>query len=188
MRYSTRTSAALLLVLPALALGGCRNTGDVTNNGTDTTQTGTDTLDIFGNGAETTQDIAAALQDRGFAVTTGQALDQPFFQATGTELTVDGEYVQVFEYTTEEAAQQDVGQISDDASTIGTTQVTWTGSPHFFQDGKLVVLYVGDNDQILDVLEDTLGSQIAGASRGAAGTTSEATSSAPTGTTGGLLD
>ena len=43
-----------------------------------------------------------------------------------------------------------------------TVMVTWTSTPHFYQTESLIVLYVGDNSDIIATLEDLLGPQIAG--------------------------
>jgi hypothetical protein len=38
----------------------------------------------------------------------------------------------------------------------------WMATPHFFKSGSLLVLYVGDDAEILDLLKDSLGDQFAG--------------------------
>ena len=40
--------------------------------------------------------------------------------------------------------------------------VSWVAAPHFYQTGKLIVLYVGDDTAVHNVLENVLGSQFAG--------------------------
>jgi hypothetical protein len=40
--------------------------------------------------------------------------------------------------------------------------ITWIATPHFFSSGRLLVLYVGDNNEILSMLEQLLGPQFTG--------------------------
>jgi hypothetical protein len=40
--------------------------------------------------------------------------------------------------------------------------VTWVAAPHFYQAGRILVLYVGDDPAILELLEGALGPQFAG--------------------------
>ena len=77
-------------------------------------------------------------------------------------IAVNGENVQVFEYNDETAVKAEADTISPDGSSIGTSIVSWVGPPHFFQTGRIIVLYVGDNGEIIGLLEETIGPQIAG--------------------------
>ncbi|MGI9067074.1 MAG: hypothetical protein ACR2HX_11820 [Pyrinomonadaceae bacterium] len=52
--------------------------------------------------------------------------------------------------------------MSSDGTTIGTSKPTWMATPHFFKTGKLIVLYVGGNQTILELLRTALGGQFAG--------------------------
>ena len=38
----------------------------------------------------------------------------------------------------------------------------WVATPHFYKASGLIVLYVGDNTAVIDVLEAALGPQFAG--------------------------
>lgn len=40
--------------------------------------------------------------------------------------------------------------------------VSWVSFPHFYKKGKLIVQYVGENENIISDLEDILGKQFAG--------------------------
>ena len=52
--------------------------------------------------------------------------------------------------------------ISEDGSVVGSSIMMWFSPPHFFKTDKLIVLYVGEDGGIVDILGDTLGPQIAG--------------------------
>lgn len=75
---------------------------------------------------------------------------------------INGEAVQVFQYRSPSAANADAKRVSADGSTIGTSKPMWMAIPHFFKSGKLIVLYVGGNETILDPLLTSLGAQFAG--------------------------
>ena len=39
---------------------------------------------------------------------------------------------------------------------------SWVAPPHFYKAEKLIVLYVGESEAIIDILESVLGPQFAG--------------------------
>jgi hypothetical protein len=75
---------------------------------------------------------------------------------------VQGEDVQVFEYSSAAELEAQAGLISRDGTTVGTTKIHWIGSPHFFKQERALVLYVGDDRNVLKSLEAVLGRQFAG--------------------------
>jgi len=89
-------------------------------------------------------------------------IEQPFFSVTGFSIQVNGTSVQVFEYTTAENAVADASLVSIDGSRIGTSMPLWVGDPHFYFKEKIIVLYVGDDPAIEELLESVLGPQFAG--------------------------
>lgn len=93
---------------------------------------------------------------------TKEKVRQPFFSVAGRIININGEALQVFEYRTPSAANADASRVSADGRTIGTSKPTWMATPHFFKSGKLIVLYVGGNQTIVDLLGTTLGNQFAG--------------------------
>jgi len=89
-------------------------------------------------------------------------IEQPFFPVTGFSIQVNGASVQVFEYNTAEDAEADASLVSPDGSSIGTSMPFWVDDPHFYYKEKIIVLYVGDDPAIEELLESVLGSQFAG--------------------------
>jgi hypothetical protein len=45
---------------------------------------------------------------------------------------------------------------------VGTRKIFWVGAPHFYKQGRLLVLYVGDNAKAKKTLDAVLGQQFAG--------------------------
>ena len=86
-------------------------------------------------------------------------------------LTVNGEDIQAFEFGSADEADAAAGGVSATGSSIETTMadgtsmasaVTWGTPPHFYKAGRLIVLYVGCDGDVLDLLQETMGPQFAG--------------------------
>ncbi len=88
---------------------------------------------------------------------------QPFFVVEGMILDVDGEGIQVFEYPNVAAAEAQARLVSADGTQVGKSKPRWVGTPHFFQKGRLLVVYLGDNTRTMELLKTVLGPQFAGA-------------------------
>jgi hypothetical protein len=106
--------------------------------------------------------LVDALRAAGATVELGEPVEQPFFSVGGDILKVNGVDVQVFEYNSMEAMDADAAQVSDDGGSTGTSTITWVATPHFYKAGRILVLYVGDDQAILELLEGALGPQFAG--------------------------
>lgn len=114
---------------------------------------------------DTIEDKAAlttALQNAGASVEAGESVSQDFFTPEGSILQVNGADVQVFEYESMQAMEEEASQVSPDGSSIGTSMVMWMDAPHFYKTGKIIALYVGSDETVLDLLEGVLGPQFAG--------------------------
>jgi hypothetical protein len=106
--------------------------------------------------------LITSLQASGATVETGEPVSQPFFTPEATSLKVNGADVQVFEYESAEAMEEEASQVAPDGGSIGTSMVNWVDTPHFLKAGRIIVLYVGSDATILDLLEKALGPQFAG--------------------------
>ena len=106
--------------------------------------------------------LAASLSAAGAQVEIGGDASQPFIAVPGQILLVNGLDVQVFEFSSDAAAADLAAQVSADGGSVGTTMIMWVEAPHFFRDGRLIVLYVGENSNILVTLAQALGPQFAG--------------------------
>ena len=77
-------------------------------------------------------------------------------------VSVGGSDIQVYEFQSESDAQVSSLTISKDGTEIGTSIIRWMDAPHFYTKGKIIVLYVGQNPEITNLLESFLGTQFAG--------------------------
>lgn len=101
------------------------------------------------------------LRSAGATIETAGIVEQPFFQNAGQLLKVNGADVQVFEFPDEASWSAAVAQISPDGTSVGTSMITWIDQPHFWAKNPLVVLYVGSDAEIINLLTTTLGKPIA---------------------------
>lgn len=94
-------------------------------------------------------------------------VSQPFFAVDGQVVAIEGEPVQVYEYSAADEARAAAARVTPDGSAVSTgddtTLVDWVSTPHFYQRDRLIVVYVGEDDGVLDVLGGTLGEPFAGA-------------------------
>jgi len=110
-------------------------------------------------------ELVAALRAAGGTVMVGEPVSQPFFEVEGLVLRVNDADVQVFAYPDEAAAAADAARITPDGSGLGPptpTRITWVAPPHFYRINRFIVLYVGDDPIILDLLSHVLGPPFAG--------------------------
>lgn len=106
--------------------------------------------------------LVEALKARGLGVERAGDVSQPFFSAEGRALTVAGENVQVFQYRTAGDARKEAAQVSPDGSSVGTSMMSWVSTPHFYRKENLIVLYVGEKEEVLRALQSALGARFAG--------------------------
>lgn len=127
------------------------------------TQEPVETAEPIGGEIFDAKSFREALVSAGAEIQDDSKIEQPFFSTPGEVILVDGEAVQVFEYPDSDQAAAEAAQVAPDGSSIGTSMVSWIGPPHFFQSGKLIVIYVGENQPLIEHLESILGPQFAGA-------------------------
>lgn len=106
--------------------------------------------------------LLAGLRAAGATVEIGDPVFQDFFAPEGSLITVNGADVQVFEYETADEMEADASQVAPDGGSVGTSMMMWMDAPHFYKAGRIIVLYIGSDQAILNLLEKVLGPQFAG--------------------------
>jgi hypothetical protein len=149
MKYHT---LSVLLLVFAFAVSGCGGapTADAAN-------ASPEPLAI-----EDQASLIVALQAAGATVESGESITQAFFSPEGSIIKVNEADVQIFEYESTEAMENEASQVAPDGGSIGTTMVTWMDTPHFYKAGRIIVLYIGSDETVLGLLEKVLGAQFAG--------------------------
>ena len=113
----------------------------------------------------TVQDEASlqkVLQEAGATVETGDSINQEFFTPEAHTVKLNGADLQVFEYKNAQAMEKEASQVAPDGGSVGTSMMTWIDTPHFYKVGRIIVLYLGNDPTVLDLLNKSLGPQFAG--------------------------
>ncbi|HEU5100030.1 MAG TPA: hypothetical protein VFU22_13470 [Roseiflexaceae bacterium] len=132
------------------------------SGGSATGPTGTTTVVASQGGPVNDQvSLLDALRNAGANVQLGDTVEQPFLSVSGTLLTVNGADVQVFEFADTATAKDAVGQLGPDGNPP-TMMIEWVAPPHFYQAGRIVALYVGEDQAITEALTQAMGAQLAG--------------------------
>ena len=91
------------------------------------------------------------------------------FSVGGKSVRIEDEkHLLVLEYENEAAVKTEAGFVSRDGYDLHKPEgkfyqsIDWIAPPHWYQDGRIIVLYVGENPEIRILLEDLLGRQFAG--------------------------
>jgi hypothetical protein len=108
------------------------------------------------------RNLVDALRAAGATVKQEGPVEQPFFAVPARAINVNGEGVQVFEYPHAVAADAQAATVSRDGSQVGASKPFWIGAPHFYKKANLLVLYLGDDEKVLKLLQSVLGQQFAG--------------------------
>jgi hypothetical protein len=104
----------------------------------------------------------AALRAEGATAEVVDSISQDFFSVEGQIITVNGAEVQVFEYESAEGMENAASQVAPDGGSIGTSMLTWIETPHFYKTGRIIVIYIGSDEKILNLLQTIMGPQFAG--------------------------
>ncbi len=93
--------------------------------------------------------------------------ENSMFSGTGHIIKVNGQEVQAFEYPSPADMEKEAANIAPDGSQFTDkdgvpAMIDWINVPHFFKKGRLMVVYVGRDEQTLEMLRAALGDQFAG--------------------------
>ncbi|MDF2521046.1 MAG: hypothetical protein K0R84_1674 [Clostridia bacterium] len=95
------------------------------------------------------------------------AEDKQAFGVPRQSIVTDKAVFTVYEFNSEEEAKLNASYISPGGSSIKTPNmswyITWANHPHYYQSGKMIVLYVGRDAKVLYDLRIIMGKQNAGA-------------------------
>ncbi len=106
--------------------------------------------------------LVDSLRAAGATVDPAGTISQPFFVPEGQLLTVNGADIQAFFFPSEVEANAIAATVSADGSSVGTSMISWIAPPHFYKAGRLIVVYVGSDSSVINILQEIMGSQFAG--------------------------
>jgi hypothetical protein len=103
------------------------------------------------------------LQSAGVTARSAGEIPKTFFSVKGQTILINDQHlVMVFEYPDAASADADAALVSPDGGSIGTAKPFWGSTPHFYKRGRLIVLYVGGDENVTKILVSILGPQFAG--------------------------
>jgi len=146
-----KTLLALLLVF-AFTMSGCGNAATTVPSA----------LPAQPSVVEDKASFLAALQAANAQAEIGDSVTQDFFSPEGHIVNINGQDVQVFEYENKEAMESEASQVAPDGGSVGTSMMMWMDAPHFYKAGRILVLYIGSDEQTLTLLQSVMGAQFAG--------------------------
>lgn len=148
----------------SLAGCGCGKTNDGNNTAGNVIEEGA--ANIVDNITDTTMSYNASefrrdLEKRGAKVEETEA-SQSHFSIDNKDYTIDGERISVYEYDEDAAStlKNDLSTVTNNGATINNKDVKWNKKAHIYKKGRIVVVYDGDNEKVLKVLNDTLGNSL----------------------------
>lgn len=71
----------------------------------------------------------------------------------------------IYSYKNIEDMEKNASLVNEDASIINKEhpiQVEWPKTPHFYKKGKIIVQYIGEDERIINDLNEIMGEQFAG--------------------------
>lgn len=83
-----------------------------------------------------------------------------YFSVSARYVNVGDEVISVFEFEDAETASLQAETISKDGYTIADNEISWTDEPHFYQNGNLIVGYIGKEEKLLFDLYAIFGNPI----------------------------
>jgi hypothetical protein len=112
----------------------------------------------------------AALESREFTIeqAEGPVEGSPFtmtrypFSHTVTNLRVDTRHLVTYEFPDGDIAERAAAEVSSDGYGVTGGQYEWIDTPHFWRSGRVIVLYLGDDQGFIEVLIAILGASFAG--------------------------
>jgi hypothetical protein len=119
-------------------------------------------------GAGSVHDVASLadrLRAEGAQIEMGSTIKHPFLAVPGQIMTVNGQDIEVFQYANAQALANDTRTIDPDGciGTVGGGMLDpWTAPPHFFKSQGVMVIYLGSDAKMLQLLTKAMGKQFAG--------------------------
>jgi hypothetical protein len=114
--------------------------------------------------------LVDALETAGFTVvqSEGNPANSPFtmihvpFPHGFAQLSLDSQELSVYEFPDPDTAERAEDAVSPDGWGVAGSRFQWTGAPHFWLSGRVIVLYLGEDWAFVEKMSQILGVQFAG--------------------------
>ena len=108
----------------------------------------------------TIEQLVNALRAKGLEVSVrGETSPQRngYFSVPSRDVMAGEALLKAFEYGTASKADADAALVNHEGQPNPRAAIDWISGPHFFKQGRLIVLYVGCAEQVLTTLADLMG-------------------------------
>ncbi|GKU28634.1 hypothetical protein [Clostridium folliculivorans] len=112
--------------------------------------------------AESCKEFIEHLEKAGIKIKAITKDSNTFLKGEATAININEEFVNVYEYKNSDQMAADVKTIRSDGAIVGNAFVDWVSIPHIYKSGSIIVLYVGENNEIKDMIQKSVGNQFAG--------------------------
>lgn len=94
-------------------------------------------------------------------------VEEDILQGQRKWLTInENENITVYMYESSEKMEEDASYIHEEGTSYNNgknaTEISWVSYPHFFKKDNIIVLYVGEDLEIINALKEIIGLQFAG--------------------------
>lgn len=134
------------------------------------TEKSTDSIAVTETEPGKSESFLEIFDKSGFEYTVGDNdSGESFFSVERQYILVGEEIISFYEYETNEAMEADAACVDAGGCSINVPGravcISWESIPHFYKKDNVIVNYVGENEQILDFLEENYGKEFAGMGR-----------------------
>ena len=107
-------------------------------------------------------DIVGTLRIAGAEVVDlGERFEMTLMSTPARELLVNDHLVLWHEYCLGSAAGNDARRFSDDASSFDGVPIAWSATPHIYTFAQVILIYEGDDAELLTLLTSVMGAPVA---------------------------
>lgn len=115
------------------------------------------------------KDLITNLEEMDFSIA-AEDVEKDILQGQRKWLTInENENISVYLYENSEKMEEDASYVHKGGSSYNNgkndVEISWVSLPHFFKKDNIIVLYVGENAEVISALEELLGAQFAGAEK-----------------------
>lgn len=112
------------------------------------------------------KDLITNLEKLDFSIAE-EDVEKDILQGQRKWLTInENENISVYLYDSSEKMEEDASYVDKGGSSYSNgknnVEISWVSLPHFFKKDNIIVLYVGENPEIINALKELLGAQFAG--------------------------
>jgi len=113
------------------------------------------------------EELVGNLENMGYTIEVKDIEENEILVGKQKRLTLNkNERISVYLYNNSDSMEKDASYISSDGFSYNhpqnTVLVEWAAPPHFFNSENMIILYVGENSEIIHALEELVGPQFAG--------------------------